>query len=81
MPGSITYTSSLPEPVAQALTQYTKRVGKAKNEVIELALREFFDRQKRQDFIEGFKRANQDEETVTMAEQGMDDYLQQLDRL
>lgn len=81
MARQITYTSSLPEPVAQALTQYTQQVGKAKNEVIELALREFFDRQKRQDFIEGFKRANQDQETIALAEEGMDDYLQQLDRL
>ena len=81
MARQITYTSSLPESVVQALTQYTKQVGKAKNEIIELALREFFDRQKRQDFIEGFKRANQDQETVAMAEEGMDEYLQQLDRL
>lgn len=74
----ITYTSSLPETTVQQLTEYTKRVGKPKNEVIELALREFFDRQKRQEFVDGFKRARQDSETVEMAEEGMDDYLSQL---
>ena len=74
----ITYTSSLPETTVQQLTEYTKRVGKPKNEVIELALHEFFDRQKRQEFIDGFKRAQQSPEIAEMAEEGMDNYLNQL---
>ncbi len=74
----ITYTSSLPETTVRQLTEYTKRIGKPKNEVIELALSEFFDRQKRQEFIDGFKRAQQDPEIAEMAEEGMDDYLNQL---
>jgi hypothetical protein len=75
----VTYTSSLPESTIGLLTEYTRRRGKAKNEVIELALREFFEREKQREFIEGFKKARQHTDVVEMAEEGMDTYLTQLD--
>lgn len=76
-----TYTSTLALDLAQELADYTRKAGKAKKDVIETALREFFERQRRQQFVEGFKRARQDDEIRAMTEEGMDDYLNQLDRL
>jgi predicted transcriptional regulator len=71
----ITYTSTLPEELFQGLSVYASKVGKAKKEIIETALRDFFERQRQQEFINSFKRAKQDEEVSRLSEEGLDALL------
>ena len=81
MKSSITYTSTLPTDIANRLDQYAQKFKVPKNQLIEKALRAYFDKINRAEYIQSFKRANQDEEVVSLAEEGLEDYLKIIDDL
>jgi hypothetical protein len=46
---------------------------------MEQALRVYFERLKQAEYVHSFKKAAQDEGMITMAEEGLEDYLKILD--
>ena len=75
-----TFTSSLPENLMNLLDDYATRFNVPKNRIIEKALTSYFERLKKAEYVHSFRRAAGDEEILTMAEEGLEDYLKILDR-
>lgn len=74
-----TFTSTLPEELLNKLDQAAKKLSVPKNRLIEKALRIYLDQLNRAEYIKSFKQATEDENLLDMAEEGMEDYLKQLD--
>ena len=81
MKSTVTYTSTLPSDLSEVLDQYAQLLKVPKNRLIEQALRSYFDNVKRAEYIKSFRRANQDEEMQTLANEGLEDYLKMMDEL
>ncbi len=75
-----TFTSTLPDELLDQLAQKAKSLALPKNKLIESALKLYLDHLERAEYINSFKRAAQDTDVLKMAEEGMKDYLNQLDQ-
>jgi metal-responsive CopG/Arc/MetJ family transcriptional regulator len=75
----ITFTSTLPEELLAKLNEVAKRHAVPKNRLIEKALRIYLDQLNRAEYVKSFKKAAGDENLLSMAEEGMEDYLKQLE--
>ena len=80
MSKKVTYTSTLPEDLILSVNEFAAKYKLSKNKVVEKALREFFFEQKRKEFSEGFKRAAKDPEIVELAEMGIEDFFEIIER-
>jgi predicted transcriptional regulator len=74
-----TYTSTLPDDLLQRLADYAKKLSLPKNKLVENALNLYLDHLKRAEYVKSYKKAAQDEDIILMAEEGMGDYLKQLE--
>lgn len=74
-----TYTSTLPSKIIEELGALSEQLKMPKNKIIEKALTIFLDQYKRAQYIESFKRAATDMDLLSMAEEGMGEYLSQID--
>lgn len=74
-----TFTSSLPDDLLQLLAEHAQKLAVPKNALIEKALRVYLDQLTRAEYIQSYKRAAQDEDVMQIAEEGMQDYFQQLE--
>ena len=72
------YTSSLPKELKDELEEYDKI---SKNKVIEKALKKYLEEDRKKLYADSFKKANNDSEMISMADWGLEDYLQQLKKL
>lgn len=72
---SVNYTSTLPKELIEMLDQYAGKFSLSKNRIIEQALRAYFEKLKKAEYAHSFSRAVGDEEMLTMAEEGLEDYL------
>ena len=79
MDKQITFTSTLPEKVLKELNRQSSIYKLKKNKIIEKALLKYFEENRRNELIQSFKRANADAKMISMAEDGIADYLQLLD--
>jgi predicted transcriptional regulator len=75
-----TFTSTLPDELLKNLNEVAKSLSVPKNKIIEKALRVYLDQIKRAEYIKSYKQASDDEDVLLMAEEGMADYLKQLDK-
>ena len=75
-----TFTSSLPNDLLKLLEQKAKELGVPKNKLIEKALSIYLDQLNRAAYVKSYKRMGDDEDLTQIAEEGMEDYLSQLDR-
>jgi hypothetical protein len=71
-------TTSLPKSLVEQIALYGKENGKKKNQIIEESLSLFLMNEKKNHFINSFKRASLDKDIVNMAEEGLLDYKRQL---
>jgi metal-responsive CopG/Arc/MetJ family transcriptional regulator len=71
-------TTSLPKSLVEEINIFAKEHGKKKNQIIEESLSQFLLNEKRNQFVNSFKRAALDKEIVNMAEEGLQDYKRQL---
>lgn len=79
MPSSlITYTSTLPKNLVTWLDSTAKAKKTSKKNIIVEALLQYRQHLIKQELASTFKKASQDKEILAMAEEGMDDYLQNL---
>lgn len=71
-------TTSLPKSLVEQINIFAKEHGKKKNQIIEESLSQFLLNEKKNEFINSFKKASLDTEIVNMAEEGLQDYKRQL---
>lgn len=74
-----TFTSTLPEDLLDELSKRAKELKLPKNKLIEKALRIYLEQLERSAYIKSYKRMSEDEDITLMAEEGMTEYLQQMD--
>lgn len=74
-----TFTSTLPEELLGKLDAMAKKLSMPKNRLIEKALRIYLDQLNRAEYVKSFNQAGEDINILEMAEEGMEDYLKQLD--
>jgi hypothetical protein len=74
-----TFTSSLPDDLLQLLADKAKELSVPKNTLIEKALRIYLEQLNRAAYIKSYKQMTADTDTMLVAEEGMADYLTQLD--
>ena len=75
------FTTTLPDAILKQISEYSIISGKKKNQIIEESLISYFENEKKKRMTESFIKASKDTEIVIMAEEGMDDYKQQLTNL
>lgn len=75
-----TFTSSLPDDLLKQLTEKAKALSLPKNRLIETALRMYLEHLDRAEYRKSYKVASEDEDILTIAEEGMKDYLKQLEK-
>jgi predicted transcriptional regulator len=73
-----TFTSTLPDDLLQMLSEKAKKLSVPKNKLIENALRIYLDQLNKAEYIKSYKRLSDDDDTLTIAEEGMADYFTQL---
>jgi predicted transcriptional regulator len=73
-----TFTSTLPDVLWNRLNTAAKTLKQPKNKLIERALEIYLDQLNRAAYLKSFKRAAQDAELMSIAEEGMVEYLTQL---
>lgn len=74
-----TITISLPDELIQKLSEQAKTLDMPKNKLIETVLRLFLDHLKRAAYVKSYKAAGQDQDMLSIAEEGMGEYLKQLE--
>lgn len=74
-----TFTSTLPDDLLQKLNEMAVKLAIPKNRIIEKALQIYLDQLNRAEYVKSYKLAGEDLNIIQMAEEGMEDYLKQLD--
>ena len=75
-----TFTSTLPDELIKKLNEMATKLAVPKNKIIEKALQIYLDQLTRAEYVQSFKSAGDDEDIIEMAEEGMEDYLKQIDQ-
>jgi predicted transcriptional regulator len=75
-----TFTSTLPDDLLQKLNEMAIKLAVPKNRIIEKALHIYLDQLTRAEYVKSYKSAGQDLNIIEMAEEGMEDYLKQLEQ-
>ena len=73
-----TFTYSLPDPLLDRLGKAAQKLKIPKNKLIERALEVYLDQLKRAEYVASYKKSGKDKEIMLIAEEGMADYLSQL---
>lgn len=73
-----TFTSTLPDSLLQLLDKKAKELALPKNKIIEKALSIYLEHLNKADYIKSFKKMAKDENVLTIAEEGMEEYLTQI---
>jgi hypothetical protein len=80
MKNNTTFTSSINNSLIKKLNDCSDRYKVPKNRIIENALIKYFDELKRIEYVQSFRRAQNDPEMLEMAEEGMEDYIKIIER-
>lgn len=75
-----TFTSTLPDDLMSQLRQKSKELKLPKNKLIEQALRIYLDQLNKATYIQSYSKAAADSDMLLMAEEGMADYLSDVNR-
>ena len=73
-----TFTSSLPDHLLNRLDVASKKLKLPKNRLIERALDIYLDQINRAEYISSYRMAGQDDEIMSIAEEGMVEYVTQV---
>lgn len=76
----VTFTSTIPEDLSRQLNEKARSLSLPKNKLIENALRLYLEYLERAEYIKSYKQAEDDADILPMAEEGMNDYLRQLEQ-
>lgn len=75
-----TFTSTLPDDLLQLLSEKARKLSLPKNKLIEKALRIYLDQLNKAEYIKSYKSSVNDESILLIAEEGMTDYLNQIEQ-
>jgi predicted transcriptional regulator len=75
-----TFTSTLPDSLLRRLSEKAAALSVPKNKLLEAALRLYLEHLEKAEYIKSYKQAATDKEVMLMAEEGMEDYLRQLEK-
>jgi len=75
-----TFTSSLPDDLLNQLSKKAKELNIPKNKLIEKALSIYLDQLNRAAYVKSYKKMAEDTDLLDIAEEGMTDYLQEIDQ-
>ena len=75
-----TFTSTLPDDLLKLLSEKANKLSMPKNKLIETALRLYPEHLEKAEYIRSYKQAAADRDILIMAEDGMNDYLRQLEK-
>ena len=73
-----TFTSSLPDKLLELLAKKAKALSLPKNKLMEAALTLYLEHLEKAEYIKSYKAAAGDKDILVMAEEGMEEYLNQL---
>ena len=73
-----TFTSNLPDDLLQWLSDKAKALSVPKNKLMENALRLYLQHLEKAEYIKSYQQAADDKDLLAMAEEGMEDYLNQI---
>ncbi len=74
-----TITTTLPDDVLDMLRRQAEKLSVPKNRIIEKALRIYIDQLNRAEYVKSYKEAAKDADIMSLAEEGMEDYLKQME--
>ncbi len=74
------YTSTLPDDLHELLQRKANELSVPKNRLIERALRVYLEHLERTEYIRSYERAAADPDTLAIAEEGMAEYLRQIEK-
>ncbi|HEY5823884.1 MAG TPA: CopG family transcriptional regulator [Cyclobacteriaceae bacterium] len=74
-----TFTSSLPDDLLRSLAEKAEKLSMSKNKLIENALRLYLEHLDKAEYIKSYQQAANDKDLLLLAEEGMEDYLNQLE--
>ena len=75
-----TFTSTLSDNLLKQLAEKAKALSVPKNKLIENAVRLYLDHLEKAEYIKSYKMAAEDKDIMLIAEEGMEDYLRQLEK-
>jgi len=75
-----TFTSTLPEELFRKLNETAGKLSMPKNKIIKKALQIYLDQLTRAEYVKSYKQAGDDTNILDIAEEGMEDYLKQLNQ-
>jgi hypothetical protein len=75
-----TFTSTLPDKLLHQLSQKAESLSIPKNKLIERALKVYLEYLEKAEYIKSYKQAAKDEDIMSIAEEGMAEYLKQIDK-
>jgi len=73
-----TFTSTLPDDLLKKLQEAANNLSMPKNKLIEKALRIYLDQLNKAEYIKSYKAMAGDTDVLMMAEEGMAEYLQEI---
>ncbi|HYF67263.1 MAG TPA: CopG family transcriptional regulator [Ohtaekwangia sp.] len=73
-----TFTSNLPDDLLMMLSEKAKALSMPKNKLMENALRLYLRHLEKAEYIRSYRQAATDKDILTIAEEGMEDYLNQV---
>lgn len=74
-----TFTSTLPDDLLEQLTEKAKSLSLPKNRLMEKALRLYLEHLNKAEYIKSYKKAANDADVISIAEEGMSEYLKQIE--
>lgn len=75
-----TFTSTLPDDLLQQLAEKARALSLPKNKLIENALRLYLEHLEKAEYVKSYKKASSDQDVLSIAEEGMQEYLNQLNK-
>ena len=76
-----TFTSSLPDNLLEKLSNLAKELKLPKNRLIENALELYLEQIEKASYIKSYKQAADDDDILMVAEEGLQDYFNQINDL
>ena len=75
-----TFTSTLPDELLKKLQEAAAQLSMPKNKLIEKALRIYLDQLNKAEYIKSYKAMADDTDVLMLAEEGMEAYLNELNK-
>lgn len=73
------FTSTLPDDLLKRLSENANKLSVPKNKLLERALTAYLDQINKAEYAKSYRQLGNDEDIMTVAEEGMSDYYKQIE--